>query len=88
MPALVIAITQPVTVAGVTIPGSTTKTDVGSASFEKVTVQPGAIVHGPGKCTPGAIDCEVLSLGANQVESVSVQTPASSRSARAISTAK
>jgi hypothetical protein len=38
-------------------------------------VQPGAVVHGPGKCTPGAIDCEVLSLGANQVESVSVQTP-------------
>jgi len=38
-------------------------------------VQPGAVVHGPGKCTPGAIDCEVLSLGVNQVESVSVQTP-------------
>jgi hypothetical protein len=38
-------------------------------------VQPGTVVHGPGKCTPGAIDCEVLSLGANQVESVSVQTP-------------
>jgi hypothetical protein len=38
-------------------------------------VQPGTIVHGPGNCTPGAIDCEVLSLGANQVESVSVQTP-------------
>jgi hypothetical protein len=38
-------------------------------------VQPGTVVHGPGKCTPGAIDCEVLSLGTNQVESVSVQTP-------------
>jgi hypothetical protein len=38
-------------------------------------VQPGTVVHGPGRCTPGAIDCEVLSLGANQVESVSVQTP-------------
>lgn len=37
-------------------------------------VQPGTVVHGPGKCTPGAIDCEVLSLGTNQVESVSVQT--------------
>ena len=38
-------------------------------------VQPGTVVHGPGKCTPGAIDCEVLSLGTNQIESVSVQTP-------------
>ncbi len=39
-------------------------------------VQPGTVVHGPGKCTPGAIDCEVLSLGANQIESISVQTSA------------
>jgi hypothetical protein len=38
-------------------------------------VQPGTVVHGPGTCTPGAIDCEVLSLGTNQVEAVSVQTP-------------
>jgi hypothetical protein len=33
-------------------------------------VQPGAVVRGPGRCTPGPIDCEILSLGPNQVESV------------------
>jgi hypothetical protein len=38
-------------------------------------VQPGTVLHGPGRCTPGPIDCEVLSLGTNQVEGISVQTP-------------
>ena len=47
-------------------------------------VQPGTVVHGPGKCTPGAIDCEVLSLGANQVESVSVQTPTGESPSRSV----
>jgi hypothetical protein len=36
-------------------------------------VQPGTAVSGPGECTPGPIDCEVLSLGKNQVEDVGVQ---------------
>ncbi len=34
-------------------------------------VQPGTTVSGPGSCTPGPIDCEVLSLGQDQVENVS-----------------
>jgi hypothetical protein len=37
-------------------------------------VQPGAIPSGPGKCTPGPIDCEVLSLGQDQTEQLSKQT--------------
>lgn len=36
-------------------------------------VQPGTIVSGPGVCTPGPIDCEVLSLGANQTEKLSTR---------------
>jgi hypothetical protein len=39
-------------------------------------VQPGTIVNGPGTCTPGPIDCQILSLGANQTEVLSAQTPA------------
>jgi uncharacterized protein (TIGR03437 family) len=35
--------TQPITVGGVTVPGSTSKGDSGGASFYKVTVLPGAI---------------------------------------------
>jgi hypothetical protein len=38
-------------------------------------VQPGTTVSGPGKCTPGRIDCEILSLGVNQTESLATQTP-------------
>ncbi|HTX09283.1 MAG TPA: hypothetical protein VME22_11765 [Solirubrobacteraceae bacterium] len=38
-------------------------------------VQPGAAVSGPGTCTPGPIDCEVLSLAPGQIEAVSKQTP-------------
>ena len=37
-------------------------------------VQPGTVVGGPGTCTPGPIDCEILSLGVDQTESLSVQT--------------
>jgi hypothetical protein len=36
-------------------------------------VQPGAAVSGPGACTPGPIDCEVLSLAPGQTEGVSRQ---------------
>jgi hypothetical protein len=38
-------------------------------------VQPGAAVGGPGICTPGPIDCEILSLAPGQTEGVSKQTP-------------
>ncbi|MDQ6779314.1 MAG: hypothetical protein M3071_24510, partial [Actinomycetota bacterium] len=31
-------------------------------------VQPGTIVRGPGACVPGPIDCEIVSLAANQTE--------------------
>ncbi len=34
-------------------------------------LQPGAVVRGPGTCTPGPIDCEILSLRAGQTESLS-----------------
>ncbi len=34
-------------------------------------VQPGAVVGGPGTCTPGPIDCEILSLAPGQTESLS-----------------
>ena len=37
-------------------------------------VQPGAALGGPGTCTPGPIDCEVLSLAPGQTEGVSQQT--------------
>jgi hypothetical protein len=33
-------------------------------------VEPGTVVGGPGTCTPGPIDCEILSLGQDQTESV------------------
>ena len=41
-------------------------------------VQPGAAVSGPGTCTPGPIDCEVLTLSPGQMEAVSKQTPTGS----------
>jgi hypothetical protein len=41
-------------------------------------VQPGAAVSGPGTCTPGPIDCEVLTLSPGQTEAVSKQTPTGS----------
>jgi hypothetical protein len=31
-------------------------------------VQPGTMLRGPGRCTPGPIDCEILSLAQNQTE--------------------
>jgi hypothetical protein len=34
-------------------------------------VQPGTVVSGPGTCTPGTIDCEILSLAQGQTETVS-----------------
>lgn len=37
-------------------------------------VQPGTVVNGPGTCTPGPIDCQIVSLGQDQTESVSHQT--------------
>ncbi|MBV9802802.1 MAG: hypothetical protein JO130_06415 [Solirubrobacterales bacterium] len=37
-------------------------------------IEPGAAVSGPGTCTPGPIDCEVLSLSPGQTEGVSKQT--------------
>jgi hypothetical protein len=37
-------------------------------------VQPGTQVNGPGSCTPGPIDCEILSLGQEQTEGVSIQS--------------
>jgi hypothetical protein len=43
-------------------------------------VQPGTVVRGPGSCTPGPIDCEVLSLAPNQVENVSEQVPSGTNS--------
>jgi hypothetical protein len=36
-------------------------------------VAPGTVVSGPGICTPGAIDCEVLSLAQEQTEQLSVR---------------
>ena len=41
-------------------------------------VEPGAAVSGPGACTPGPIDCEVVSLAPGQTEAVSQQTPTGS----------
>jgi hypothetical protein len=41
-------------------------------------VEPGAAVSGPGTCTPGPIDCEVLSLSPGLTEGVSKQTPTGS----------
>ncbi len=37
-------------------------------------VQPGTVVNGGGSCTPGPIDCEILSLPVNGVENISTQS--------------
>jgi hypothetical protein len=37
-------------------------------------VQPGTLVGGPGICTPGPVDCEILSLAQDQIETVSMQS--------------
>lgn len=39
-------------------------------------VQPGTTVNGPGQCTPGPIDCEIMSLGQDQTEGVGVRSAA------------
>jgi hypothetical protein len=36
-------------------------------------VRPGAVLRGPGTCTPGPIDCQILALGPNQIEKLSGQ---------------
>ncbi|HUO75069.1 MAG TPA: hypothetical protein VMU39_30190 [Solirubrobacteraceae bacterium] len=38
-------------------------------------VQPGTVVSGPGTCTPGPIDCQILSLAEGQTEHLSMQSP-------------
>jgi hypothetical protein len=38
-------------------------------------VQPATIVRGPGRCTPGPIDCEIVSLAPNQIEWVGASGP-------------
>lgn len=35
-------------------------------------VQPGTVVSGPGACTPGPTDCEILSLAPGQIENLAV----------------
>jgi hypothetical protein len=37
-------------------------------------VSPGTVVSGPGVCTPGPIDCEILSLGQEQTEGISIHS--------------
>jgi hypothetical protein len=37
-------------------------------------VLPGAVLGGPGACTPGPVDCEILSLAPGQTEAVGVKT--------------
>lgn len=44
-----------------------------SGSRVLYAVQRGTIVSGPGTCTPGPLDCEVLSLAAGQTENIAVQ---------------
>jgi hypothetical protein len=34
-------------------------------------VPPGTVLHGPGTCVPGPIDCEILTLGIDQIEAIS-----------------
>jgi hypothetical protein len=35
-------------------------------------VPPGTVVSGPGSCTPGPVDCQILSLGRGQTETISL----------------
>jgi len=37
-------------------------------------VQPGAVLQGPGTCTPGPINCQIMSLAPDQIESLSRNT--------------
>jgi hypothetical protein len=37
-------------------------------------VQRGTVLSGPGRCTPGPIDCEILSLAVDQTEALSMQS--------------
>jgi hypothetical protein len=37
-------------------------------------VEPTAVLSGPGTCTPAPVDCEILSLAPDQIESLSAQT--------------
>jgi hypothetical protein len=37
-------------------------------------VQPRTVLSGPGTCTPGPIDCEILSLGQDQIEGLAVRS--------------
>jgi hypothetical protein len=37
-------------------------------------VAPGTLLYGPGTCVPGPIDCEILSLGEDQIEAVATNT--------------
>jgi hypothetical protein len=39
-------------------------------------VQPGAVVGGPGRCIPGPLDCQILSLAQDRIESVSARSAA------------
>lgn len=41
-------------------------------------VEPGTVVSGAGSCTPGPIDCEILTLSAGQTEGISKQTASGS----------
>jgi hypothetical protein len=41
-------------------------------------VQPGAVVSGPGTCTPGPLDCELLTLAPGQTEGLSRRTASAS----------
>jgi hypothetical protein len=34
---------------------------------------PGTVGQGPGRCTPGPVDCQILSLGTNQIEGVATK---------------
>ena len=36
-------------------------------------VQPGTILSGPAKCLPGKVDCQIISLAPNQIESLYVK---------------
>jgi hypothetical protein len=38
-------------------------------------VEPQTRLSGPGKCTPGPVDCEILSLAAGQIEQLSMSSP-------------
>jgi hypothetical protein len=37
-------------------------------------VEPGTVVGGPGRCIPGPVDCELLSLRPEQTEGISLRT--------------